>query len=83
METSQGMKIKGLLTILGIVVLEIIVAFIVFSMPYEDIFDLAQRFLALYGYLILSVATIMTPFIKEITIAFGKHFSESITFLQL
>lgn len=43
-------------------------------MSYNGPFALAIRLLALNGFLALSVAAMMTPFIKEITVFFKKSF---------
>jgi hypothetical protein len=44
------------------------------SIRYIDPFDLAIRLFALNGFIFLSVAAILTPFIKEITLFFKKSF---------
>jgi sulfoxide reductase heme-binding subunit YedZ len=67
-------KRKGYLLTLGILVLVIIISVLTFSIPYNDPLLLVVRLFALYGFLFLSVATIMTPFLKEITKLFGKPF---------
>jgi predicted ferric reductase len=41
---------------------------------YSDPLYLAIRLCALYGFLALAIATTMTPFLKEITQAFGRSF---------
>jgi DMSO/TMAO reductase YedYZ heme-binding membrane subunit len=67
-------KKEGYLLTLGILVLVIIVSVVAFSIPYDDPLSLVVRLFALYGFLFLSIATIMTPFLKEVTRLFGKPF---------
>ena len=43
-------------------------------MNYFDPLDLAIRLFALNGFLALSIAAILTPFIKEVTLFFKKSF---------
>jgi hypothetical protein len=46
------------------------------SLGYTDILTLSLRLFALNGYISLSVAAIMTPFLKEITLFFKKSFTK-------
>jgi predicted ferric reductase len=71
----MALKREGAIFLLGIVVLAVIIA-LLFSppAPEEDPTRVAVRFFGLYGFLFLSVATLTTPFLREVTQAFGKPF---------
>jgi len=47
---------------------------VVFLNPSIILFNLLVRLFALYGYLALAIAAVMTPFLKEITQSLGKSF---------
>ena len=69
------LKRAGVFFLLGIAVLAVIVA--VLALPNAVDVDLtrsAVRFFGLYGYLFLSVTVLVTPFLREVTQAFGKPF---------
>ena len=69
------LKRAGVFFLLGIAVLAVIVA--VLALPNAVDVDLtrsAVRFFGLYGYLFLSVTVLVTPFLREVTQAFGKTF---------
>ena len=69
------LKRAGVIFLLGIAVLAVLIA--VLSLPNAtdvDLTRLAVRFFGLYGYLFLSVATLVTPFMREVTQAFGRPF---------
>jgi DMSO/TMAO reductase YedYZ heme-binding membrane subunit len=69
------LKREGIAFLLGIGALAVIIASLFLpSAIEEEPAHLAVRFFGLYGYLFLSVATLTTPFLKEITQAFGKSF---------
>jgi predicted ferric reductase len=51
-----------------------IVAAVVLATPYEDPFNVVARLLALWGFLSLGIAVILTPFLREIMKVFGKPF---------
>ena len=69
------LKREGTVFLLGIIALAVIVALLFLpSAGEEELAHLAVRFFGLYGYLFLGVATLTTPFLKEITQAFGKPF---------
>jgi len=70
----MALKREGVLVLLGITALAVVIGLLVFPSSEEDIAPLLVMFFGLYGYLFLSVATLMTPFLKEITQAFGKPF---------
>jgi len=71
----MALKREGAVFLLGIAVLAVIIA--VLSLPNAidvDLTRLAVRFFGLYGYLFLSIAVLLTPFLREVTQAFGKPF---------
>lgn len=57
-----------------IVVFALAVSLFAFTMRYIGPFDLALRLFALNGFIALSVAAMMTPFLKEVTLFFKKSF---------
>jgi DMSO/TMAO reductase YedYZ heme-binding membrane subunit len=67
-------KREGAVLLLGVITLTVIIGLLVFPGSEEDFVHLLVMFFGLYGYLLLSVATMMTPFLKEIKQAFGKPF---------
>jgi len=69
------LKRAGVFFLLGLAVLAVIIA--VLALPNAIDVDLtrsAVRFFGLYGYLFLSVTVLVTPFLREVTQAFGKTF---------
>jgi predicted ferric reductase len=71
----MALKREGIVFLLGITALAVIIALLFLSSAgEEEITHLALRFFGLYGYLFLSVATLTTPFLREVTQAFGKPF---------
>lgn len=69
------LKRAGAFFLLVIAVLAVIIA--VLALPNAIGVDLtrsAVRFFGLYGYLFLSVTVLVTPFLREVTQAFGKPF---------
>jgi predicted ferric reductase len=71
----MALKREGAVFLLGITALAVIIALLFLSSAGEgELAHLAVRFFGLYGFLFLSVATLITPFLKEITQAFGKPF---------
>ena len=67
-------KRNGWLFLLGVLVVYIIVTVLAPLTAYSDPLSLAIRLCALYGFVALAIATGMTPFLKEITQAFGRSF---------
>ncbi len=67
---------KGYMVIGGIVGTMILVFSIIYFNGYDDTSDLLMRLCGLYGYLGISISTIMTPFLKEIKPTFGRTFVE-------
>lgn len=64
----------GLLLAAVILALYPLVAAVVLSTPYEDPFSVIARLLALWGYLSLAIATLLTPFLREVMQVFGRPF---------
>ncbi|WP_292519004.1 hypothetical protein [Methanoculleus sp.] len=64
----------GMLVAAVILALYALVAAVVLTTPYEDPFRVIARLLALWGFLALSIATILTPFLREIMKVFGRPF---------
>lgn len=67
-------KREGWLFLLGIFMLFIVVTVLAPLTTYTDPLSLAVRLCALYGFVMLALAAAMTPFLKEITQAFGRSF---------
>jgi predicted ferric reductase len=72
-------KKVAIVMLLGIVALVVIIAALVLPDVMLEVAEgewahVLVRFFALYGFLFLSVTTLTTPFLKEITQAFGKPF---------
>ena len=70
----MALKREGVLVLLGIAVLAVVIGLLVFPGSEEDFVHVLVMFFGLYGFLFLSLATLITPFLKEITQAFGKPF---------
>jgi DMSO/TMAO reductase YedYZ heme-binding membrane subunit len=73
------LKKAGVLAILGIILLALVITllFLPHALPEiaeGDIFHVLTRLFGLYGFLFLSIATLTTPFLREIIQAFGKPF---------
>ena len=69
------LKREGIFFLLGITALAVIVALLFLPSALEvDLACLAVRFFGLYGYLFLSTAVLLTPFLREVTQAFGRPF---------
>jgi DMSO/TMAO reductase YedYZ heme-binding membrane subunit len=71
----------GIVMLLGIIALSVIIAVLVLpeALPEvaeeeEGLVHVLVRLFGLYGFLFLGVATLITPFLKEVTQAFGKPF---------
>jgi predicted ferric reductase len=67
-------KRNGWLFILVVLLLYILITVLALFTAYTDPLSFAVRLCALYGFTALALATIMTPFLKEITQAFGRPF---------
>jgi predicted ferric reductase len=71
----MSLKRAGVVFLLVIAVLAVIIAVLFLPRAVEgDFTRSAVRFFGLYGYLFLSVATLVTPFLREVTQAFGRPF---------
>jgi len=71
----MALKREGAVFLLGIIALAVIIALLFLPSAGEaDLTRLAVRFFGLYGYLFLSVTILVTPFLREVTQAFGRPF---------
>ena len=71
----MALKREGVAFLLGIVALAVIIALLFLPSAIEaNPARLAVKFFGLYGFLFLSVATLTTPFLREVTQAFGNPF---------
>ena len=67
---------KGYVFLVCVIFFAIGVSVFSYSVAYSHPFELSVRLFALNGFLILSIAAIMTPFLKEIKHHFNKSFLE-------
>jgi hypothetical protein len=67
-------KKQGWLLLLAIFLLLALVTAFVLMSPSSTIHFTLLRLCGLYGFILLSVATSITPFLKEVTMLFGKPF---------
>jgi hypothetical protein len=67
---------KGYVFLVCVIFFAIGVYVFSYSVTYSHPFELSVRLFALNGFLILSIAAIMTPFLKEIKHHFNKSFLE-------
>ncbi|MHA2406703.1 MAG: hypothetical protein ACXADB_03380 [Candidatus Hermodarchaeia archaeon] len=67
-------KRNGWLFLLGVLFLYILVTVLAFFTVYTNPLYFAIRLCALYGFMALAIATALTPFLKEVTLAFGRPF---------
>jgi predicted ferric reductase len=71
----MALKREGAVFLLGITALAVIIALLFLpSAGEEELAHLAVRFFGLYGFLFLGVTTLITPFLREVTQAFGRPF---------
>jgi len=71
----MALKREGIVFLLGLTALAVIIALLFLPSAIEaNPARLAVKFFGLYGFLFLSVATLATPFLREVTQAFGKSF---------
>jgi len=71
----MALKREGTVLLLGVIALAVIIALLVLPEAVEEEpIHVLVRLFALYGYLFLCVATLITPFLKEVTQVFGKPF---------
>lgn len=67
-------KRTGWLFLLGVVALYICITILAFFTTYSDPLNFSIRLCALYGFIALTIAASMSPFLKEITLTFGRPF---------
>jgi DMSO/TMAO reductase YedYZ heme-binding membrane subunit len=67
-------KKGGYIFLIAITLFAIFISLLSFSIAYEHPFDLSVRLFALNGFLTISIATIMTPFMKEVKSSFDTPF---------
>jgi predicted ferric reductase len=74
----MALKREGAVFLLGIIILAVVITLLFLPNALEIIPERSERFavrlFGLYGFMFLSVATLITPFLKEVTQAFGKPF---------
>ena len=75
----MALKKEGILLLLAVTLLAVVIAVLVLPGALPDVEEeglphVLVRLFGLYGFLFLGVATLMTPFLAEITNAFGKPF---------
>jgi len=70
----MALKRTGAVSLLCLIAVAVIIWLMVFLGSEEDPVHQLVMFFGLYGYLFLSVATLTTPFMKEIKQAFGTSF---------
>jgi predicted ferric reductase len=73
------LKRTGVLVILGVLLLALVIALLILPHTLPEISEgeaihVLTRVFGLYGFVFLSVATLITPFLKEVTLVFGKPF---------
>jgi predicted ferric reductase len=76
-------KRNGWIFLFSVVLLFVVVTILAVLTAYSDPLRFAIRLCALYGFIALAIATIMTPFLKEITIGFGRPFIKIHHFLAI
>ena len=60
----------------AIIAFGLAISLFAFSLGHGNLLTLSLRLFALNGYIALSIAAIMTPFLKEITLFFKKSFTK-------
>jgi predicted ferric reductase len=71
----MALKREGAMLLIGIIALAVIIALLVLPEAVaEEPIHVLVRLSGLYGYMFLGVATLITPFLKEVTQVFGKPF---------
>ncbi|MFW9831862.1 MAG: hypothetical protein ACFFD8_08805 [Candidatus Thorarchaeota archaeon] len=68
------MRREGWILLLTFIAIFVLVSILALFTSYVEPLYFIVRLCALYGFAALAIATIMTPFLKEITQAFGKSF---------
>ncbi|KUL00142.1 MAG: Uncharacterized protein XE10_1539 [Methanoculleus marisnigri] len=64
----------GVLLAAVVLALYAITAAVVLTAPYGDPFNVIARLTALWGFLALAIAAILTPLLREIMMVFGRPF---------
>jgi hypothetical protein len=67
---------RGLAFFALVIIFGLAISLLAFNMGNNDPFTLSVRLLALNGYIALSIAAMMSPFLKEITLFFKKSFTK-------
>ena len=75
----MALKREGILLILAVILLAVVIAFMVLpdalsEVEVDGVPHVLVRLLGLYGFLFLGVATLITPFLAEVTRVFGRPF---------
>jgi DMSO/TMAO reductase YedYZ heme-binding membrane subunit len=75
----MALKREGILLILAVILLAVIIAVMVLpdalsEVEVDGVPHVLVRLLGLYGFLLLGVATLITPFLAEVTRVFGRPF---------
>lgn len=65
---------EGVIFVVAVVLFALSVSVVAFSVAYSNPLAFSVRLFALNGFIALSIATIMTPFLREITLYFKKPF---------
>ena len=68
------MKKLAIGMVVAVLVLSLIITLIALFTPYTHGLELMVRLFALWGFLMLAIATMMTPYLKQIYQLFGKPF---------
>lgn len=74
-----ALKKAGILMLLAVILVALVIAFLLFpealaEVEEEGLPHVLTRVLGLYGFLFLGVATLTTPFLGEVAVAFGRSF---------
>jgi sulfoxide reductase heme-binding subunit YedZ len=75
----MALKREGILLILAVILVAVVIAFLVLpdvlsEVEVDGVPHVLVRLLGLYGFLFLGVATLITPFLAEVTRVFGRPF---------
>ena len=75
----MALKKEGILLIFAVILIAVVIAFLVLpdvlsTVETDGVPHVLVRLLGLYGFLLLAVATLITPFLAEVTRAFGRPF---------
>jgi predicted ferric reductase len=70
----MALKKEGYVFLAAVVAFAVVVSVVSYSVAFAHPFDLSMRLFALNGFLMLSVATMITPFLSEVKNTFGRPF---------